>query len=343
MRGFGWMNARTASEAAAATTMTVADAMVVQANEGPAAGIAVVKAGGLDLLDLMKQDLIAPHRIVNLRGVAGLDEILDEPDGSLRIGALVTLARLGEHPAIRARYAALADAAAHSASPQIRHVATLGGNVLQRPRCWYFRSSDHHCVRKGGNACFAFAGENQYHAIFGHDGCAMVHPSTAATALVARGATVELATSDETKREVPLENFLLSPRTDLHRENDLKPGEILAAVVLPPAPVTLRSVHLKQGERAFDWPIADVAVALDVVDGGTCRKASIVLGAAAPVPHRAKAAEDAMSGKRVDEQTARAAAHAALLGAAPLAKNAYKLPIFETLVRRAILAAVGRA
>jgi xanthine dehydrogenase YagS FAD-binding subunit len=260
----------------------------------------------------------------------GLDGIAPQGDGTVRIGAGVTLARLADDPIIRAHFRALADAAGNSASPQIRAVATIGGNLLQRPRCWYFRSRHHHCVRKGGAACFAFAGENQYHAIVAHNGCAIVHPSTSATALVAFGASVELVGAASAKRMVRLEDFFLLPETDIQRENDLKPGEVLTAILLPAQEKNARSVHLKQGEKeAFDWPIAEVAVVLEMAPAGVCRNASIVLGAAAPVPYRAKAGETALIGKSINEDVARLAGHAALAEAAPLTKNAYKLPIFE--------------
>jgi xanthine dehydrogenase YagS FAD-binding subunit len=325
MNRFEWSEARGLAEAAAA-----------------AADGATLKAGGVDLLDLMKEGLLAPRRLVALRPLAELARIEPQPDGSLRIGALVTLAQLAAQPQLRERYRALAEAAAGSASPQIRNMATLGGNLLQRPRCWYFRSLAHRCARKGGDVCFAFDGENAYHAIFGQNGCAMVHPSTAATALVALGARVELLGPAGQGRSVALEDFFVRPEQDIRRENDLKAGEILTAVRLPPAR-GLRSAHLRQGElQSFDWPLADVAVALELDAGGVCRKASVVLGAAAPVPYRASQAEAALAGKRIDEAAARAAAHAALAGAMPLRDNAYKLPIFEALVRRAILAAAGR-
>jgi xanthine dehydrogenase YagS FAD-binding subunit len=340
MRRFEWVNAQSEAEAAASGATTVAAAMVVPAGGRAPQDAVIVKAGGIDLLDLMKEGLLQPRRIINLRGIAELDKIVEQREGTLRIGSLVTLATVANHPIVQKHYTALADVARSSASPQIRNVATLGGNLLQRPRCWYFRSTHHHCARKGGETCFAFGGENQYHAIFDHSGCAIVHPSTAATALVALGASVELVHSEGSRRQVPLEEFFLLPYQDIHRENDLKPGEILSAVVLPKPEPSVRTVHLKQGEKdSFDWPIADVAVLLDCDPNGLCRRVSIILGAAAPVPHRAKAAEAALRGKPVQEQTARAAARAALTGAAPLSKNAYKLPIFETLVRRAILAA----
>jgi xanthine dehydrogenase YagS FAD-binding subunit len=337
IKSFEWTSPRDVAQAAGAATATVAAAMTSQSGN-PSSDAAVIKAGGIDLLDLMKEGLLTPRRVVNLREIRGLDRI-EAANGGLRIGPNVTLAQLAADSQIVARYRALADAAGASASPQIRHVATIGGNLLQRPRCWYFRSRAHHCARKGGDACFAFAGENQYHAIFDHNGCAIVHPSTSATALVAFSARLELADKAGAKREVKLEDFFLLPEVDIQRENDLKPGEIVTAVLLPPQLQTVRSVHMKHGEmESFDWPVADVAVVLDMTEG-ICRKAAVVLGAAAPVPHRAKAAEAVLTGKAIDERVARAAAQAALQGAMPLTKNGYKLPIFETLVRRAVLAA----
>ena len=343
MNSFEWTSPRALADATEAGSTTVADAMASQRGRTSTDSV-VLKAGGIDLLDLMKEGLLTPRRIVNLRAVPDLDGIARERDGGMRVGANVTLAQLAQDPLIRARYRALADATRTSASPQIRAVATIGGNLLQRPRCWYFRSRYHHCVRKGGASCFAFAGENQYHAIFGHNGCAIVHPSTAATALVAFGAKVELVSTGGASRIVRLDEFLVPPEVDLQRENDLKPGEVLVAIRLPPQAEGVRSAHLKQGEKeAFDWPIADVAAVLEIASDGVCRGASIVLGAAAPTPHRASAAEAALIGQPINDTTARAAGRAALAGAAPLTKNAYKLPIFETLVRRTILAAASQA
>jgi xanthine dehydrogenase YagS FAD-binding subunit len=342
MNRFEWASARGIADAAGSGNVTVADAMR-SPSARPGADAAVLKAGGIDLLDLMKEGLLTPKRVVNLRAVPELARIVEEKGGGLRVGSTVTLAQLAVHPAVRARYGALAEAAGNSASPQLRNMATIGGNLLQRPRCWYFRSLDHHCARKGGQTCFAFAGENTYHAIFGQSGCAIVHPSTSATALVAFDARVELVGARGKKRVVALENFLVPPERDIGRENDLKPGEILTAVLLPPLDRGARSAHLRQGELdSFDWPIADVAVVLDMESGDVCRRASVVLGAAAPVPHRAKGAERALAGKRITEDAAREAARAALEGAAPLSQNAYKLPVFEALVRRAVLGATGK-
>jgi xanthine dehydrogenase YagS FAD-binding subunit len=303
-------------------------------------GKAALKAGGVDLLDLMKEGVVAPPRIVNLRTIPGLDRIADDPQEGLRVGPLVTLARLAAEPVVRERYTALAEAAGHAATPQIRNLATLGGNLLQRPRCWYFRSADFNCLKKGGPRCFALDGENAYHAIFGNTRCAIVHPSATATALVALGATLRLE-GRSGQRDVSLDQFLTAPEMDVTRENTLAADEVLTEVRLPPPPPNSRSTYYKQGEKeSFDWPIAEVAVVLER-DGDRCRRAVIVLGAAAPVPWRSKEAEAALTGQPISEETARAAADAAVRGATPLEQNAYKIPIFRAIIRRTILAAAS--
>jgi xanthine dehydrogenase YagS FAD-binding subunit len=337
MNRFALVSARTIAEAATATA-TVADAMA--SGDATMRGeISVVKAGGIDLLDLLKENLLAPGKIVNLFEIPGLDTIV-ETDRGLRIGSMVTLAKLAVDPLVRQRAGVLADAAAASASPQIRNVASLGGNLLQRPRCWYFRAEEYRCSRKGGDHCFALSGENQYHAIFDNEFCAIVHPSTAATVLVALGARIELTNAQGATRKVGLEDFFVLPTVDIRRENTLEPHEILTAIELPRLPASTSAVYLKQGEKdSFDWPLADVAVVLDFDADRRCKSAAVILGAAAPVPHRAKAAEAALVGEPIDAGTASRAARAAMEGATPLAKNAYKLPLFETLVRRAVVAA----
>jgi xanthine dehydrogenase YagS FAD-binding subunit len=337
---FAWASPKTAAEATALASAVVADAMTIAPNASGRGGVSVIKAGGVDLLDLMKEGLLAPATVVGLKDMSGLDAITEDASGGLRIGATATLTTIAEHPVVSQRYPALADALRQSASPQIRNVATLGGNLLQRPRCWYFRSADFRCLRKGGGHCFAIDGESQYHAIFDNRICAIVHPSTAATVLVALGTTVELAKDEGSAREVLLEDFFIPPGQDLQRENDLKAHEILTAIRLPPLAAATRMAHLKLAEKeSFDWPLADVAVVLEFSPDGTCAKASVILGAAAPVPYRAEKAERALVGRKIDEITAREAARTALDGATPFAKNAYKLPLFETLVRRTVLKA----
>jgi xanthine dehydrogenase YagS FAD-binding subunit len=298
---------------------------------------AVVKAGGIDLMDRLKEGLDAPSRLVNIRAISGLDYVKEE-SGWLRIGPMTTLAAIAEHPLIRQRYTALADAALKAATPQIRNMATVGGNLLQRPRCWYFRSDQFHCLRKGGDRCFAQDGENEYHAIFDNDVCAIVHPSAAACALTALGAKVEVKGKNGT-REIALDDLFVRPETDITREHVLKANELLTEIRVPAPSDATRSAYTKVGQKeSFDWPLAEVAVVLER-RAGVVSKASIVLGAAAPAPWRATAAEKTLAAKPLNKQIALEAAAAAMKGATPLSGNAYKIPIFEAVVRRTILAA----
>ena len=306
-----------------------------------AANGAVIKAGGVDLLDRMKEGIDAPKRLVNIRHIRGLDQIAED-NGGLSIGPLVTLTQLHTNETVRQRYTALAEAAEHSATPQIRNMATIGGNLLQRPRCWYFRSSDFHCLRKGGDKCFAQDGENEYHAIFDNQLCAIVHPSSLAIPLIAFGAHVEL-TSAQGKRNVAVEDLFVTPEQDVTREASVLPGELITAITVPAPGEGTKSAYYKQGEKeSYDWPLAAVAVSLQM-SGDNCQKANVILGFAAPTPLRAKGAEMKLSGATVSEQNARAAAKEALLGATPMSKNAFKLPIFEAVVRRTILRAAKGA
>ena len=204
----------------------------------------------------------------------------------------------------------------------------------------YFRSEQFRCLKKGGDRCFAIEGENKYHAIFDTEVCPIVHGSSAAVALVALGARIEL-TGPKGVREVALEEFFVTPEKDVQYENSLQPQKLITEIRIPALGANVRSVHLKQGEKeSYDWAIADTAVVLEQVVG-RCRRVSIVLGAAAPVPWRARTAEPALIGKPINEESARRAARAAVQGATPLSQNAYKVPIFETLVRRAILLAAS--
>lgn len=301
----------------------------------------VFKAGGIDLLDHLKEHLVEPPRIVDLSALAGLDEIAAEADGGLRIGARATLARVAEHPAVRASYPALALACGEAASPQIRNVATIGGNVLQRPRCWYYRLESYRCVKKGGEVCFAIEGENRYHVIFGGGPAFPAHPSSAAVPLVAYGATFVLEGAKGT-RLVPAGEFFALPDKDPTRENLLEPGEILLAVRLP-ALEGWRSTYLEARERAaFDWPLVSVAAAIRV-EGGSIVAARIVLGQVAPVPWRSAAAEGALIGRPAGNEAGRAAGLAATRGAEPMSRNGYKVELVETLVRRAIVSLAGGA
>ena len=328
MQSFEWVDVTSIEEAAAM--------LAVDSEAQPV----VAKAGGIDLIDLMKEGIVRPSRVVNLRTIPGLDDLALDAAGNLRIGALVTLSRIAGAAEVRDQHPALAEAALHAATPQIRNAATIGGNLLQRPRCWYYRSVHFH--REGADAAAAaLSGENQYHAIFDNGASAMVHASTPATALTAFGASVELSRGKGRQRTVPISAFLLPP--DARRQHDaaIEPGEILTAVIVPAPPRGARSAYHKQTEReSYDWPICDVAVVLQP-DGGNVQDVSIVLGWVAPTPRRATAAEAVLRGARVTETVAREAARAAVAGATPLSKNAYKVPVLEAVVRRTILAAAA--
>jgi xanthine dehydrogenase YagS FAD-binding subunit len=295
---------------------------------------AVTKAGKIDLLDRLKRRLDAPSRLVSLRRVAELSGVREVEGGGLLLGALTTLSALAEHPLLRSRWPALASAAGQAATPNVRNAATVGGDLLQRPRCWYFRKEAFVCARKGGDSCFAQEGRNGYHAVLGNDQCAMVHPSDVAVPLLAYRATVTIA-GPLGRRTVPLESIYVGPDEDITREHRLLPGELLVAVRLPPPGGGASYVKLKERESA-DWPLASAAAVLEI-PGGRCTAASVVLGAAAPLPFRSRAAEAELVGGPVDEASAARAAKAALLEARPLSENAHKVQLLEVAVRRAIL------
>jgi xanthine dehydrogenase YagS FAD-binding subunit len=325
MNTFEWANATTVEEAQSLRA------------EG-----SVFKAGGVDLLDLMKERLASPKRVVNIRNLSGFDQVKLADDGSLKLGPMVTLARIDEDRQLREKFAALADACGGAATPQLRNMATVGGNLLQRPRCWYFRNESFPCRKKGGEICYAQQGENQYHAIFNNGVCAIVHPSAAAVALVALGASIEISGEGGKKREVKLEDFFTLPNVDVTRENSLKEGEIVTEIRVPALAKGARSAYIKQKEKAsFDWPIADVAAVIES-DGENVKRASVILGSASPVPRRAKEAEAALVGKPVNAETAAAAAKAALADASPMTQNGYKVPVFQAVITRTILAAAGQ-
>ncbi len=300
-----------------------------------------VKAGGIDLLDLMKEDLAAPGRLVTIRDLVELKFLDVDKDGRMQIGPALTLSELAVHKKLKGAYRALAQAAAKAATPLIRNAASLGGNLCQRPRCWYFRSNDFNCTRKGGNICFALDGENQYHAIFGNsDGCAIAHPSATAVALMALDAQINISNGDDQK-EIPIDEFFVSPAQDIQKENVLAANELITAVIIPSAMKNYISFYCKLKEKqASDWPLADVAVALRM-NGNVCKDARIVLGSAAPVPMRSKNAEAVLMNKKVDKLTATQASEAAMENAEPLSLNAYKIPVFKTVIYRTICQAVG--
>jgi xanthine dehydrogenase YagS FAD-binding subunit len=287
-------------------------------------------AGGTDLLGCLRDRVFAADTLVSLSGLTALRGISETPEGGLRIGALATIAEVAEHPIVRARFTALAEAAASVGSPQLRAQGTIGGNLCQKPRCWYYRG-DFHCLRKGGEVCYAFAGENGHHCLFGGDPCYIVHPSDPAAALVALGALLRIAGTGGT-RTVPVEAFYVLPSSDPRRETVLEPGEILTEVLLPPAGAGLRSTYRKVRARAsWDFALVGVAAALRL-SGSTTREARVALSGVAPVPWRAKAAEAALADRPLDAGTIARAAKAATAGARPLEQNGYKVALLEGLL-----------
>jgi len=299
----------------------------------------LVKAGGVDVLDRLKEGIDTPDRVVSIAHLPGLDQIaMGSPT---RIGALATLARMASHPELQKTYPALARAAAEAATPQIRNMATLGGNLCQRPRCWYYRNADFDCRKKGGATCFAQDGENRFHAIFDSDlSCCCIHPSATGVALLAYGAKLQTV-SPRGKRTIAMDDFFVRPSADAQRENVLESGEIVEAAVLPAPPEGTRSVYKKLKEKeSFDWPLVEACVNLSV-SGGQIRQARVVLGSVAPTPWRSKAAEAVLSGAKAGPDIARRAAEAAVAGAKPLAQNAYKVRLARVMVERAVREALA--
>jgi xanthine dehydrogenase YagS FAD-binding subunit len=292
-------------------------------------------AGGTDLLALMKDGVRAPERVVSVKAVPELQGIGADGEGGLRVGGAVTLTDLAASAEVRERYPAAAWAAAYAAGPQIRNLGTVGGNLCQRPRCWYFRLGYGLLPRWNGESMVR-AGDNRYHAILGNGGDALfVSPSTLAPILVALGGRVALA-GPAGDREVALADFYRVPEAEGEREHDLRPGEIVTALRLPaPAPgVRTASYEVRPG-KSLDWSLATAAVALRM-DGDTVSEATVILGQVAPTPWRAEAAERALAGKRLTGETAAEAAEAAVEGASPLSMNRYKVQLARVAVRRAL-------
>jgi xanthine dehydrogenase YagS FAD-binding subunit len=302
---------------------------------------ALAHAGGTDLIGCLRDQVFGAAKLVSLGRIDALRGIRETADGGLAIGALATIADVAASPTIRQRYAALAQAAAEVGSPQLRSQGTLGGNLCQRPRCWYYRG-EFHCARKGGELCYAVQGENRYHAILGGGPCFIVHPSDTAPALVALGASARIV-GPRGERTVPLESFFVLPAQDLERENVLAHDELLIEVSLPRPKAGSRSLYRKVRERgAWDFALASLALVLRLREREVA-EARVVLGGVAPIPWRSKAAEDAITGRALDATTAARAAEAAVRGAEALGQNGYKIPLVQGIVEESLLALAGAA
>lgn len=299
-------------------------------------GEADVLAGGTDLLSLMKDFVHTPKRVVSLREIKTLAGIAKSGSG-LRIGALTTVDALMSDAAIRASYPSLHQAAMGITSPQVRNVGTVGGDLVQRPRCWYFRQGHGLLAMKDGKS-LVVDGDNRYHAIFGDGPARFVSPSSFGPALIALGAKVKLE-SAAGPREVDAAAFFRSPKSDGERETDLKPNEILTEILLPATTAKNATYEVRQKD-ALDWPLAAASVAL-TMNGKTVSKAMIVLGHVGPAPVVASSAAAWLAGKTISAETAAAAAAEAVKSAKPLSGNAYKVTLAKTAVKRALLRAAG--
>ena len=304
-------------------------------------GESEVLAGGTDLLGRMKDYVSSPRRVVNIKGLPGVHAI-SRDKGGLRIGALVTLDRIAEASDVRENYPALAQAVIEAASPQIRNMATIGGNLCQRPRCWYYRNGLGLLPRSEDGKSLVLDGDNRYHAILGNDGPAyFVSPSTIAPMLIAYNARLLISGSDGS-REVALEKFYRIPQSENEREHDLKPNEIVTHVLIPPAKGTHAANYEVRQKAAFDWPLATASVVLQM-NGNKVQSARIVMGAVAPVPWLSTEAAQEITGKSIDEQSAAASGSAAVTKARALSQNGYKVKLASVAVKRALLAAAGKA
>jgi xanthine dehydrogenase YagS FAD-binding subunit len=319
-------------------------------------GAAQIIAGGTDLLSEIKEGVVTPGQLVGLSGIAGLNGISETDDG-LTIGAMTTIAEVAAHPEVRSRYTTLAEAAAGLATLQIRNVGTLGGNLNQRPRCWYYRHPLTRCLKKGGDHCYALAGNSKYLCVTGGDRCYIVHPSDTAVALSALDARIEIA-GPSGARTVPIDQFFIGPGQDLARENILSPGELVTQVYLPkpsrrsndlPSPRgrgaggegIWRSLYLKAREReSGDFALVSVAAVI-ALDGGTISHASIALGGVAPTPYRARQVEEYLLRRPAREVDPAYAGSLALPNARPMADNGYKIALANNLVKRAIAQLLG--
>lgn len=296
-----------------------------------------ILAGGTDLLALMKDDVARPKRVVDIKGITELQGISYSASRGLRIGALVTLQEVLDHPEVR-RYPALVAAAEGVRSPQIRNRGTVGGDLCQRPRCWYFRAGFGLLARDESGRSLVLEGDNRYHAILGTDGPAyFVNPSSFAPALIAYGARVRIF-GPRGAREVSLETFYRTPRSENEREYDLRSNELITEILIPPPTDLVSATYEVRQREALDWPLATASVALRM-SGQRIESARVVLGHVAPVPWRSAEAERVIVGKTMSDALAEEAARAAVAPAKPLSQNAYKIHLARVAVKRALLQA----
>jgi xanthine dehydrogenase YagS FAD-binding subunit len=321
MKNFEWTEPQTVEQALA---------WLAKAN-----GKAVLMAGGTDLFTEIKETVVEPDLVIDLKSIPGLDSIQKDEAG-IRIGALTPVAVLAADAMIKRDYSGLSEAAGSLATPQLRNVGTVGGNLCQRPRCWYYRDAQMVCRKKGGSQCFAAKGRNKYHAIFGGGICHIVYPSDLAPMLIALDAQVTVS-SPRGERSLPLGEFYALPSKNVRRENVLATDELVREVKLPLAKKGTRSAYIKLKERET-WDFALVSAAVrGTVSGGGLGEAAIVLGGVAPIPWRLGKTEAALKGKKLSESMIKEALRADLQEARPLEENGYKLQLVEAAVSRALM------
>jgi xanthine dehydrogenase YagS FAD-binding subunit len=292
-------------------------------------------AGGNDSLSWFKERIKRPKAVIDISGIVTLKGVRETPDG-IEIGALTTLTEIERNPVIRGKYRVLADAARRVASPQIRNTGTIGGNLAQDARCWYYRYGLP-CYRAGGNTCFADTpeGVNREHALFDADRCVAVSPSDTAPALVALDAKIVIKSS-KGERVVSTEEFFIGPKTDITRLTSVKPEEILTAVRIPNSWAGARFYFEKVADRdTWDFALVNVAAAI-VVNNGVVERSRVASGGVSAVPRRLTVVEEVIQGKPAEEATAKLAGQAAIRGARPLNYNQFKIPLMANLVTRAV-------
>ena len=321
MKNFEWTEPQTVEQALA---------WLAKAN-----GKAVLMAGGTDLFTEIKETVVEPDLVIDLKSIPGLASIQKDEAG-IRIGALTPVTVLAADAMIKRDYSGLSEAAGSLATPQLRNVGTVGGNLCQRPRCWYYRDAQMVCRKKGGSQCFAAKGRNKYHAIFGGGICHIVYPSDLAPMLIALDAQVTVS-SPRGERSLPLGEFYALPSKNVRRENVLATDELVREVKLPLAKKGTRSAYVKLKERET-WDFALVSAAVrGTVSGGGLGEAAIVLGGVAPIPWRLGKTEAALKGKKLSETVIKEALRADLQEARPLEENGYKLQLVEAAVTRALM------
>jgi len=310
---------------------SLSDAAGLSGTEGDAA---ILFAGGTDVLGLIKNEIISPSKVINLKSIPGLDKIEYTNGAGLKIGALTTVNEIAEHPVIMEKFKVLHEAAKEVASPQLRNVGTIGGNICQRPRCWYFRE-DFDCIRKGGNTCYAVGGENKYHCVVGGGPCYIVHPSDIAVALVAINAEFTITTGKDIKK-ISADKFFVLPEQNTLRENILNPGEILTEIFIPELPSNTSSRYIKITERnVWDFAVVSVAAVFNK-NGNNLNSAKFVFGGVAPIPWIDKNLNGILKGMELSDTSIEGVATKTLMDAEPMEKNEYKIPLTRNLVKKVL-------